>query len=74
MQGKALEHGREELLVAALALGVSLASLGAVVLVSAKVKTFIAAQQSTGFLVLPVIFLMIGQIAGLFFSAKEMSG
>lgn len=47
--------------------GVSLAGLGATVLVSAKAKTFMAAQQSAGLLVLPVIFLMVGQITGLFF-------
>ena len=47
--------------------GVSLAGLGATVLVSSKAKTFMSAQQAGGFLVLPVVFLMIGQIAGLFF-------
>ncbi len=47
--------------------GISLAGLGATVLVSSKAKTFMAAQQSAGFLVLPVLFLMIGQMAGLFF-------
>lgn len=47
--------------------GVSLAGLGATVLVSSKAKTFMAAQQSAVLLVLPVIFIMVGQFAGLFF-------
>jgi ABC-2 type transport system permease protein len=47
--------------------GVSLAGLGATVLVSSKAKTFMSAQQAAGMLVLPVVFLMIGQLAGLFF-------
>ncbi|MHB1354606.1 MAG: ABC transporter permease subunit [Anaerolineae bacterium] len=47
--------------------GVSLAGLGATVLVSSKAKTFMSAQQAGGLLVLPVVFLMIGQLAGLFF-------
>jgi ABC-2 type transport system permease protein len=47
--------------------GVSIAGLGATVLVSSKAKTFMSAQQASGLLVLPVLFLMIGQIAGLFF-------
>lgn len=49
--------------------GVSLAGLGATVLVSTKAKTFMGAQQAAGLLVLPVVFLMVGQLAGLFFLA-----
>jgi ABC-type multidrug transport system permease subunit len=46
---------------------ISLAGLGAVVLISSKAKTFMQAQQVSGMLVLPVVFLMIGQATGLFF-------
>ena len=46
---------------------VSVAGLGAVVLISSKAKTFMQAQQVSGMLVLPVVILMIGQITGLFF-------
>lgn len=47
--------------------GVSVAGLGATVLVSSKAKSFMQAQQISGLLVLPVVFLMISQISGLFF-------
>jgi ABC-2 type transport system permease protein len=47
--------------------GVSVAGLGATVLVSSKAKNFMSAQQSAGLLVIPLLFLMVGQIAGLFF-------
>ncbi|MHB1295911.1 MAG: ABC transporter permease subunit [Anaerolineae bacterium] len=47
--------------------GVSLAGLGAVVLVSSKAKTFMEAQQISGVLVVPIVALMIGQTSGLFF-------
>ncbi|MHB0858882.1 MAG: ABC transporter permease subunit [Anaerolineae bacterium] len=47
--------------------GVSLAGLGAVVLVSSKAKTFMEAQQISGVLVVPIVALMIGQTTGLFF-------
>lgn len=46
---------------------VSVAGLGATVLMSSKAKTFMEAQQASGMLVLPIIFLMIGQLTGLFF-------
>jgi hypothetical protein len=46
---------------------VSVAGLGATVLMSSKAKTFMEAQQISGTLVLPIVFLMIGQITGLFF-------
>jgi len=46
---------------------VSIAGLGATVLMSSKAKTFMEAQQASGMLVLPIVFLMIGQITGLFF-------
>jgi ABC-2 type transport system permease protein len=42
-------------------------SLGATVLVSARVNTFQEAYQLGGLVVLPVIALMIGQISGLFY-------
>ncbi len=45
----------------------SAAALGATVLISSKAKSFMQAQQASGFMVLPVVFLMIGQMAGLFF-------
>lgn len=47
--------------------GLSLTSLGATVLISAKAKTFMQAQQMSGMLVLPVVLLMIGQVSGLLF-------
>lgn len=46
---------------------VSMVGLGATVLVSSKAKTFMQAQQFSGILVLPIVFLMIAQISGLFF-------
>lgn len=46
---------------------VSVIGLGASVLISSKAKTFMQAQQTSGLLVLPIVFLMIGQITGLFF-------
>jgi len=45
----------------------SVAGLGATVLISSKAKSFVQTQQLSGTLVLPVVFLMIGQISGLFF-------
>jgi len=45
----------------------AVAGLGATVLMSSKAKTFMEAQQASGMLVLPVVFLMIGQLTGLFF-------
>jgi len=50
-----------------LAPGLSMASLGATVLISAKAKTFMQAQQMSGMLVLPVVLLMVGQVSGLLF-------
>jgi len=52
---------------------VSVAGLGTVVLISSKAKTFMQAQQVSGMLVLPVVFLMIGQIVGLFFMGVAMT-
>jgi len=46
---------------------VSAIGLGASVLISSKAKTFMQAQQTSGLLVLPIVFLMLGQTAGLFF-------
>lgn len=46
---------------------VSVIGLGATVMISSKAKTFMQAQQTSGLLVLPIVFLMIGQMAGLFF-------
>lgn len=47
--------------------GVSLLSLTFTVLVSAKSKTFQEAQQVSGFLLIPVIMILIGQVSGLIF-------
>ena len=47
--------------------GVSVVGLGTTVLISSKVKTFMQAQQASGMLVLPIVFVVIGQLAGLFF-------
>ncbi len=41
--------------------------LGATVLVSARVNTFQEAYQLGGLVVLPIVFLMIGQVSGLFY-------
>ncbi len=46
---------------------VSVAGLGATVLISSKSKSFMQTQQLSGSLVLPIVFLMIGQVSGLFF-------
>ncbi|MBC7235488.1 MAG: ABC transporter permease subunit [Chloroflexi bacterium] len=47
--------------------GVSLSGLGATVLLSSKVSTFMQAQQGGGLLVLPIVALMIGQLSGAFY-------
>ena len=41
--------------------------MGSTVLVSSKAKSFMQAQQISGLIVLPVAFLMIGQVTGLLF-------
>jgi ABC-2 type transport system permease protein len=53
----------------AFGVGPAVAALGlaATVLVSARVSTFQEAYQTGGLVVLPVIVLMVGQIAGLFY-------
>jgi ABC-type Na+ efflux pump permease subunit len=56
-----------------LAPAVSLAGLGATVLISAKAKTFMQAQQASGILVLPITFLLIGQVSGLFFLSTGLA-
>lgn len=50
---------------------ISVAGVGATVLISSKAKTFMQAQQTSGALVLPVVFLVAGQLAGLFFLGVE---
>ena len=50
-----------------LAPAVAVLGLGATVLISSKAKSFMQAQQLSGALVLPIVFLMIGQVSGLFF-------
>ncbi|MBM3188914.1 MAG: hypothetical protein FJZ90_09350 [Chloroflexi bacterium] len=52
--------------------GISLVGLGVTVLISSRVKTFMQAQQLSGMLVLPIVFLMIGQVTGLFFLSVEL--
>ena len=47
--------------------GVSMAGLGATVLISSKAKSFMQAQQVSGSFVLPIVFLMVAQVSGLFF-------
>ena len=47
--------------------GVSLLGLGATVLVSSKVNTFMQAQQASGLLVLPIVGLMVAQLGGALF-------
>lgn len=46
---------------------VSLAGMGATVLISAKTSTFMQAQQLSGVLVLPIVLLMFGQMSGVLF-------
>lgn len=45
----------------------ALIGLGVTVLVSSKAKTVTGAQQASGALVLPVVLLMVGQLAGAFY-------
>jgi ABC-type Na+ efflux pump permease subunit len=45
---------------------VTVLAVFAMVLVSAKANTFQEAQQMSGLIVLPVLFLLVGQIGGLF--------
>ena len=47
--------------------GVALVGLGATVLISSKAKSAVQAQQVSGILVMPIVFLMIAQISGLFY-------
>jgi len=51
---------------------VSLMGLGATVLFSARAKTFMQAQQTSGMLVLPIVLLMVGQVSGLLFLGVEV--
>ncbi len=46
---------------------VSVAGLGVTVLISSKAKSFMQAQQSSGFLVLPIVAWMAAQTTGAFF-------
>jgi len=52
--------------------GVSMVGLGTTVLISSKAKSFMQAQQTSGVLVLPIVFLMVGQLAGLFFMDSRL--
>ena len=52
---------------------VSLAGLGVTVLISAKAKSFMQAQQTSGVLVLPIVILMIGQISGVLFLSPGLT-
>jgi fatty acid desaturase len=52
---------------------VSVLGIGATVAISSRSKTFMQAQQVSGVLVLPVVFLMIGQVTGLFFLGIELA-
>jgi ABC-2 type transport system permease protein len=47
--------------------GVSLLGLGATVLISSKVNTFMQAQQAGGLFVVPIVGLMIAQMSGVLF-------
>jgi ABC-2 type transport system permease protein len=59
------------LMVLLLAPACALLGLGVTVLISSKAKTVTGAQQASGALVLPVVLLMVGQLAGAFyFGAK----
>lgn len=45
---------------------ITLLGLSLMVLISAKAKTFQDAQQMSGLIVLPIVFVLIGQMTGLF--------
>lgn len=51
---------------------VTVLGIGFMVRVSAKAKTFQDAQQMSGFIVLPIILLLVGQATGLFFLNELM--
>lgn len=51
---------------------VSVTGLGATVLISSRARTFMQAQQFSGMLVLPIVFLMIAQLTGLFFLSVRL--
>ncbi len=46
--------------------GVSLSGIGITVMISSKTQTFVEAQQWSGILVLPIVLVMVGQLAGVF--------
>lgn len=46
--------------------------LGAIVLVSSRVSTFMEAQQTGGLMVLPIVVLMISQMAGIIYFGVEL--
>jgi ABC-2 type transport system permease protein len=52
---------------------VSLLGLGATVLVSSRAKTFVQAQQISGILVLPIVFLMVAQSSGVLFLSAVLT-
>ena len=47
--------------------------MGVTVLISIRAKTFMGAQQASGALVLPIVFLMVGQVGGLFYFGPTMA-
>ncbi|MGC9359225.1 MAG: ABC transporter permease subunit [Anaerolineae bacterium] len=55
------------LMVLLLSPACALLGLGVTVLISSKAKTVTGAQQASGALVLPVVLLMVGQLAGAFY-------
>jgi hypothetical protein len=52
---------------------VSVLGLGATVLVSSRAKTFVQAQQVSGILVLPIVFLMVAQSSGVLFLSAALT-
>lgn len=46
--------------------------LGAIVLVSSRVSTFMEAQQTGGLMVLPIVVLMLSQMAGIIYFGVEL--
>ena len=52
---------------------VSALGLGTTVLISSRAKTFMQAQQVSGILVLPIVFLMVAQSAGIVLLSASLS-
>ncbi len=52
--------------------GVSALGMLVIVMVSSRVSTFMAAQQTSGLLVLPIVLLVVGQASGVMYFGTEL--